>query len=193
MLSSRHNREFARSLANGHYERTDTGLYFPRQKVNIGGIFYNDVRRNGELIGEEASPNLVVDEGLDHLLNVLFRGGTQVTTWYIGIFEGNYTPQASDTASNIATNSTESTAYDESVRQEFDEAAPSSQTVTNSASRATFTINATKTIYGAFLISDSTKSGTTGTLLSASAFSSSRDLVDDDELLIRYDFTAADA
>jgi hypothetical protein len=55
------------------------------------------------------------------------------------------------------------------------------QSITNSANKATFTFNATKTIYGAFLVasaksattgtSASAKSATTGTLFSAAAFS----------------------
>jgi hypothetical protein len=54
-------------------------------------------------------------------------------------------------------------------------------------------MNATKTIYGAFMISNSTKSGTTGTLACASAFASSRAVVSGDQLLIAYTLSAADA
>ena len=59
----------------------------------------------------------------------------------------------------------------------------------NSASRAVFTMNATKTIYGGALLSVSTKSSTSGTLLAAARFSSSRAVVDDDELSVRYSLT----
>jgi hypothetical protein len=43
--------------------------------------------------------------------------------------------------------------------------------ITNSSSPAIFTINAGATIGGAFLISNNTKGGTTGTLFSAADFS----------------------
>lgn len=144
-------------------------------------------------LGLAADPNIVVDQGLNHILDVAFHNTTQVATWYVGIFKGNYTPQSTDTAANIASNSTEATEYDESTRQEWVEAAAASKSITNSANRATFTINATVTIYGAFLVSTSTKSGTSGSLAAASRFASQRDLVDDDELLVTYTLTAADA
>jgi hypothetical protein len=63
--------------------------------------------------------------------------------------------------------------------------------ITNSASRATFTMNATKTVYGAFLVSASAKSATTGTLMAAAKFSTSKAVVDNDELLITYAFGAS--
>lgn len=145
------------------------------------------------LIGVEKSKNIVVNEGLNHALSVLLAGGTQVNPWHVGLFEGNYTPVAADTAANITANSTECTAYDEATRQVYNEAAPSGQSVTNSANKATFTMNATKTVYGAFIASASAKSATSGTLLAASRFSASRAVVDNDQLLVTYTFAAADA
>jgi len=186
-------KEFLKEVRNGHYEVADNGLYLPRAKVLLGGVFTHELYRGGELIDVQSDSNTVVNEGLNHILNVVFHGGTQVPTWYIGLFEGNYTPQPTDTAANIATNATESTAYSETARPTWTEAAAASQQITNSASKATFTINATKTIYGAFLISNSTKSGTTGTLAAASKFAASRAVVSADQLLITYTLTAADA
>jgi len=187
-------RELPRTLRNGHFEPNEQGIYLPRQKAVIGGTFIHDVYRPGVgFLGEQCDHNLVVNEGLNALLDIMFHADTQITTWYVGIFEGNYTPVATDTAANIASNSTESTAYDEASRQEYNEAAASGQSITNSANKATFTINATKTIYGAFLISNSTKGGTSGTLFSASRFSASRSVIALDSLLITYTITAADA
>jgi hypothetical protein len=54
-------------------------------------------------------------------------------------------------------------------------------------------MNATKTIYGAFLASASAKSATTGTLMAASKFSASRAVVNLDQLLLTYAFSAADS
>jgi hypothetical protein len=63
--------------------------------------------------------------------------------------------------------------------------------VTNSASPATFTINATETVGGAFLTSGSAKSGTTGTLFSAADFSApgDRNVVSGDVLSVTYTFS----
>lgn len=161
--------------------------------AEVGGIFTIEHVRDGKVIDTWVEKNIVVNEGLNDLLQVHLGGGTQKPTWYVGLFEGNYTPVATDTASNIATNSTESTAYDETTRPEWVEAAASSQQITNSANKATFTINASKTIYGAFLISDDTKGGSLGVLFAASKFSVSRAVVAGDQLLITYTVQAASA
>ena len=173
------------------YVQTDGGVLMPQGDLHVGGIWHGQIVRDGKVIDEWEDKNLVVNEGLNAVLNIMFHGDTQITTWYIAPFEGNYTPVATVTAATITAASTECTAYDEATRQSYDEAAASSQSITNSASRATFTFNATKTIYGAFLVSASAKSATTGTLMSAARFSSSKSVVDNDQLLLTYTFTAS--
>lgn len=191
-FSARGRVELARAIRNGRFERTETGIYFPAAHLLFGGVFGHEVIRNGISLGRFEDHNLVVNEGLTHILDVLFKGGTQVDPWYVLIFEGDYTPVAGDTMATFPGSATESTAYDEATRQEFVESAIASQSLDNSASRATFTINATKTIYGAAMASLSTKSTTSGTLLAASRFTASRAVVDDDQLLVDYTFTASD-
>lgn len=177
-----------------NYFDNGKGLLLPeKQKLILGGVFEGQLIRKGKVIDEWRDHNLVVNEGLDALLNIMFHGSTQITSWYIGLFEGNYTPVATVTAATIVAAATECTAYTQSTRQAYDEAAASSQSITNSASRATFTFNASKTIYGAFLVSLATKSGTTGTLFSAAKFSTSKSVESGDELLLTYNFTAASA
>lgn len=173
------------------YTESVGGVVMPNSSLRVGGKFIGEHIRGGEVIDRWEDDNLVVNEGLNSLLGVMFHGDTQIGTWYMGLFEGNYTPLASVTAATITAASTECTAYDETVRQTYVEAAAASQSITNSASRATFTFNATKTIYGAFLVSNSTKSGTTGTLFSAARFSTSKAVVDDDQLLLTYTLAAS--
>lgn len=175
------------------YEKSAGGILMPKAGIVTGGVFQIDHVRNGEVIDSWEEPNLVVNEGLNKLLDVMFGGATQITTWYVGLFEGNYTPVATVTAATITAASTECTAYTESTRQEYVEDAAASQSITNSASRATFTFNATKTIYGAFLASASAKSATTGTLFSAARFNTSKSVVADDQLLLTYTLGAASA
>lgn len=160
-------------------------------QLKVGGRFVIEHVRGGEVIDREDITNLVTNEGLDHLLNTVFHGGTQIASWYLGLFEGNYTPIATVTGATIAQSSTECVAYDEASRQEYNEAAASAQSITNSANRAVFTMNATKTIYGAFLASNSTKGSTSGTLFSAARFASPKSVVDDDQLLLTYTFNAS--
>lgn len=162
-----------------------------QQLIAVRGRYDWQHIRDGEVIDEGFDENLVVNEGLNHILSVILAAGTQVPAWYLGVFEGNYTPVATDTAANITANSTESTAYTASTRQAWTAGAVASQAVDNSASRASFTFNATKTIYGAFLASNSAKSATTGTLFSAARFATSKAVVNLDQLLLTYSFTAS--
>jgi hypothetical protein len=63
--------------------------------------------------------------------------------------------------------------------------------ISNSASVAVFNINGTTTVGGAFLVSNSTKGGSTGTLFSASDFQSPGDraVVSGDTLNVTYQFS----
>ena len=170
---------------------SEGGLLVPAQPLRVGGLFHGQIIRRGRVVDEFTDANLVVNEGLNSLLNIMFNGATQIPTWYLGIFEGNYTPVAGIAAATIVAASTECTAYTNATRPEYVEAASSAQSTTNSANRASFVFNATKTIYGAFLTSASAKSATTGTLFSAARFSTSKAVESGDELLLTYTFTAA--
>lgn len=176
-----------------NYKESAGGILMPEHKLIVGGSWLGQIIRDGKIIDEWEDHNIVVNEGLNSLLGVYFNAATQITQWYCGVFEANYTPVATVTAATIASASTECTAYDETTRPAYNEAAPASQSITNSASKATFTFNATKTIYGAFLISNNTKSGTTGTLFSAAKFGTSKNVVAADQLLLTYTFNAASA
>lgn len=174
-----------------NYEQTEGGLLVPANQLEVGGVFICEHVRAGEVIDSWEQPNIVVNEGLNSLLGIMFNGVTQIGTWYLGLFEGNYTPVATLTAATVTAASTECVAYDEAARVAYNEAAAASQSITNSANRATFTFNATKTIYGAFLVSASAKSATTGTLFSAARFSAAKSVVAADQLLLTYTFTAS--
>lgn len=182
-----------REIKAGRFELGDGELILLDSKIRFAGKYGVEIIRNGISLGYEEFSNIVVNEGLNHILNVVFNGASQVATWYLAPFEGNYTPLATDTAATIVASSTECTAYTESTRQAFVEVTSTAQSTTNSASRATFTFNATKTIYGAFLASVSTKSSTSGTLISAAKFSTSKVVDSTDQLLLTYTITAADA
>lgn len=179
----------ARALASGDPERVDWSRRL------LGAL-----KRSGRLdraafqpVGEPAvDHNLTVNEGINSLLDVGFHGSPQITNWYVGVFKGNYTPVATVTAATIATAATEATEYDEPARVAWNEGAAASQSISNAANRATFTVNATVTLYGAFLVSSNQKNGTGGVLWSAARFASARPLVDDDELLITFQIAGQD-
>ncbi len=134
------------------------------------------------------NPNVMTNEGLNHLLDVLLHGSTQITDWYVIPFENDYTPLATNTYASPGI--TECTAYNEANRVAFNEAAASSQSVTNSANKATFNMNATKTVYGAALVGGGTAADTKGDtagggiLLCAAKFSASKPCESGDTLKI---------
>lgn len=171
--------------------------FMPKVGFKIGG-YWNVVckDKNGKIKWTEHVHNLVTNEGLNHILDVVLHGATQITTWYVVPFNTNTTILATHTYASPGF--TESSNYDESTRQEYDEAAASSQSITNSASKATITCSATETLYGCALVGGgsaaSTKGDTAGggTLLCAVQFSSSRSVEDDDSLDITYTISAAD-
>jgi hypothetical protein len=123
--------------------------------------------KDGNLKWVEDLRNLVVNEGLNHILDVQFHAETQVTTWYVGL-KGTGTPAAGDTLASHGTWS-EITAYT-GDRKEFVEGAASSQQISNTGNAASFSITGAATVAGAFLASVST--GSAGKLFCAADFSS---------------------
>lgn len=137
----------------------------------------------------DVAHNLVTTVGKNDLLNTYF-GATAKSTYYVGL-KGAGSAAAADTAASHAGWS-EIAAYSEATRQALTVAAASAGSVTNSASKAVFTINGSATVAGAFLITNNTKSGTTGTLYSAGDFSGgSRSVQAGDTLSVTMTLTAA--
>ena len=163
----------------------------------VGGFFEVVCRdKHGHIKWRELSKNIITNEGLDAILDIMLHAATQITTWYVALVETDTSPAAGQTYAVPVY--TECTAYDEANRQEYEEAAASSQSITNSANKATFTMNATKTIYGAALVGGGTGASTKGntdgggTLLCYAKFSASKSVEDDDTLEVTYTVSAAD-
>ena len=147
--------------------------------------------QNGNLKWKEDFHNIVTNEGLNELLNQTLAAQTQITSWYVGL--KNTGSEAATDVMNSHSGWTENTTYSESTRQAWTaNGAASSQSVTNSSSKATFSINGSTTIYGAFLTSNSTKGGTTGKLYAVGDFATSRAVISGDSLLVTATFTTAD-
>lgn len=141
----------------------------------------------------ETVKNVVVNEGLDALLDKTFKGSSYTAAWYCGLIDNaNFTAiNNDDTAARITTgtpshpttnNWKESTAYSNANRPTLTLGSVSSQSVSNTASKCAFSINATATINGAFTVSTNTKGGTSGTLYSATSFSGTRSVINGDTL-----------
>lgn len=157
-------------------------------EVKLGGVFeIVCMDRDGRIKWRETAHNLVTNEGLNQMLNVQLHGTTQVSPWYVGL-KGAGTVAAGDTLASHAGWS-EITDYT-GDRQEYVEAEASSQSITNSANKASFAITGTVTVAGAFLAT--VASGTAGILLCAVDFSSSKNLASGDTLDVTYTIPLAD-
>ena len=151
----------------------------------------------GNLKWEASAPNLVVNEGLQDMNAKYFTGSAYTAAWYLGLYGAgaSNTPAAGDTMSSHA-GWTEVTDYSQATRPACTFGTPTTanpSVATNSASPATFSINGTTVVGGAFLTSDNTKSGTTGTLYSAADFSApgDRSVVSGDTLSVTYTLSLA--
>ena len=151
----------------------------------------------GNLKWEDEAPNLVVNVGLQDMNAKYFTGSAYTAAWYIGLYGSGATnsPAAGDTMSSHA-GWTEVTAYSQATRPACTFGTPTTanpSVATNSASPATFSINATTTVGGAFLTSNNTVGGTTGTLYSAADFSAPGDraVTNGDTLSVTYTLSLA--
>ena len=164
--------------------------------VGAGGVYtLQCFDKEGVLKWEASSPNLVVNVGLKDMNDKYFSGSAYTAAWFIGLITGpgsGTTFAAGDTAASHA-GWTENTGYSNATRPSATFGAATTadpSVISNSASPASFNINATSVIAGAFLISNSTKGGTTGILFSASDFQSpgDRSVVSGDTLNVTYTF-----
>lgn len=124
----------------------------------------------GRLKWEDRTHNLVMDVGLDEFLQRIYKSSAFTASDFVGLTDDTPTIVAGDTMASHA-GWVEAQGYTESTREAFTPGTVASESVDNSASKASFSINATDTIGGCFLCDNSTKGGTTGILIGAAAFS----------------------
>lgn len=154
--------------------------------AKIGFVYrFEHLSANGDVLSVEEAHNLIPDQGRDYLLNAGLLLGSQFNSWYIGLYEGSYSPQTTDTMATIVANSTEITAaYSEAARPALVPDALAGGVYANAASPAVFTFTTEKTVRGGFISSGSVKGGTTGVLLSAVLASSPKTVANGESLRI---------
>lgn len=133
--------------------------------------------KDDRLIGEEKTHNLMPIEALDYMLSCTFKEGSQYPSFYVGLYEGIYTPQPLDVMATFPTLANELTAYTSSTRPLLVLGDVADGNVDNSASETEF-IGTTdgKVAVGGFISTAQAKGGTTGVLLSAVKFPTSKTL-----------------
>ena len=180
-------------------DTTESGLMMNSQSNEglkaTGKFLIECYDKDGKLKWTDESKNLVVNVGLQYMAGTALTTTAQITSWYLGLYgaAASNNPAAGDTMSSHA-GWTEVTDYTEATRPAATFVAATTanpSVVTNSASKAQFTMNATVTVGGAFLTSNNTKGGTSGTLFSAKDFSSpgDRNVVSGDVVLVTYTFS----
>jgi hypothetical protein len=122
--------------------------------LKIGTIWTWEHWLDDILINAWVERNLCVLEGRNYILSAALAGGTQISAWYVVPFEDNHTPASGD---NYATPGfTECILYDETTRPGWQSGSVVAAVVNNSSNKASFSYNASKTIYGAALVGGGT-------------------------------------
>lgn len=154
--------------------------------VKPHGYYNVEFLRNGKVFERQSFPNGITTPGKASLLNVAFNAATQLTAWYFGLID-NSGFTALNAADTMASHSgwNEFTTYSESTRVQWSNVTTSTNSITNS-SPGQFDITGSGTLYGIFVVSNSTKSGTTGTLWSTAQFSSTVAVNNADQIKITY-------
>jgi hypothetical protein len=166
------------------------------ERVKAGGVFTAQCfDKDGNLKWEAKKHNLVVNVGLKDMNDKYFTGSGYTANWYLGLYGAGATnnPAAGDTMASHA-GWTEVTAYSQTTRPQCVFGAGTTadpSVISNTSSPATFSINGTTVVGGAFLTSNNTKGGSTGILFSAGDFQApgDRSVVSGDSIILTYQFS----
>ena len=168
-------------------------MIITRHGAKFKGIWLIEIfDKYGKFLSKSFSENIVTDEGLNHILNVVLHDTAKEATWFCECFEDDFTPDGDETYA--VPGYTEWEAYDEGTRPEYDNAASAAKSTTNSANKAVFTANASKTLYGASLVSDNTKGDEVGggVLIVAGTFAVAQPVINTNVVNLTYTVTSAD-
>lgn len=161
------------------------------------GFCHMEHYRGDKKIGEDMGFNTFTTEGMAYLLNIIFHDISKAASniWYVGIFKNNITPALADTGAKLGSGN----AYGECQDADYDNPLTnrpayipedtSTAVITNVNSKAHFVMNASITVYGAFLANGAAKTGTTDKLMCAKRFGTPRAVIADDEIYVTYQIT----
>lgn len=181
-------KELAQAMNKELYDVTSEGIYFPKQGVLASGEYFD--RING---GDwQRTPNLIVNEGLSHILNVALGATAKPAGYFLALFSGSAAPAGNWTAANFASVSSEivsmTEGYTSPTRPAWTSANTSGNSIDNMDAVASLTIATTSqlNVTGAALLTNSTRGGTTGTLVSATKYPVARVFQDGDTYDVGY-------
>jgi hypothetical protein len=192
--------EIATAVRRFRYERTDDGrIFVPSSKLFIGGAFTHRYATAGGDFGPlSIDPNIVVDQGINYLLNAAFLGQAQETAFYVALFANNYDPVPTLTGANFNAQADEFTAYVSGTRPAWaiGDDPTTTKSVSNVGSEASFVYSAggPYNIYGAAILTGSAKEGGADKLIAATRFVTPRtNQIAGDMLAVGYTLAGQDA
>ncbi|QRY31165.1 hypothetical protein JVX96_24275 [Variovorax sp. PDNC026] len=169
-------KELAADLSRETYDVTEQGIYFPRQGVLAQGEYFD--RING---GEwSRTKNKIVIEGLAHILNVALGSTAKPAGYFLALFSGAAAPADNWTAASFAATASEivslTEGYTSPTRPAWTSANTNTGSIDNMAAVATVTIATAGqlNVTGAAMLTNNTRGGTTGALVSATKYAAAR-------------------
>lgn len=182
-------REVSKALAQGDFQVTDDGILFPRQGILAQGEYFGRV--NGGT-WEKEGDNLITTEGLAHILNVAMGATAKPAGYFLALFSGAAAPAANWTAAGFAATANEITSmsegYTAATRPAWTPGTATANSIDNLTAVASVTIAtaASLNVTGAALLTNSTRGGTGGVLVSASKYAAARTFQNNDTYEIGY-------
>lgn len=186
-------KELKLETQNENFDVTESGLYFPKQGVLVKGEYFDRIN-DGEW---QKTENLVTNQGMALILNIALGAASKKSNFYLALFTGSATPAAGWNASNFNSNATELTSnsegYTSVTRPEWVPSAATTNQIDNlnSVAELTMATASSLTVRGAALLTNATKGGTTGELISATKYDIERTFQNGDiyQLGYRLSFT----
>lgn len=148
--------------------------------------------RKGQLIKVLDAYNDIVNVGKNYIFNVMFNNGTQIAnnSWFIGLISlTSFTALAAADTMSSHSGWTEFTGYSQANRVAWGSQTATAQSTSNTTP-AQFDITSSGTVKGVFITSNSTISGTTGTLWATALFGADVPVTNGDQLKITYTVSA---
>lgn len=152
----------------------------------------------GNFKWKETISNLVTTQGLNHVLNVIFKDGTAIAEadWWVGL-KGTGSPAAGDTAANLPSSNgwAEYTDYSETDRPGLTLGTVSSGSVASSAASSFSIDTPAGDVYGVFLVDSQVKNSNSGAtvLYGVGDFGAAKVVDAGDTLNVSVTLTAASA
>lgn len=182
----------AKDLANENFDENAEGLYFPRHGIQVSGEYIDRIN-GGEWM---CTPNLITKEGMIHVLNVAVGSKAKAAGYYLALFSGATAPADNWTAANFAAVANEivslTEGYSNPTRPQFVSTDATDQKYIDNFASTARVIIATSSqlnVTGTALLTNSSRGGTTGVLLSATKYAAARTFQDGDTYDIGYRFS----